>query len=51
MGDFNILFVFKSVLTMTSNVLPLQHKQTFLLLILIFTDGKGDGIKFTLTPE
>ena len=42
------LFVFKSLLTTPSNVLPLHLKQTFLPIILIFTEGEGDGIKSRL---
>ena len=38
LGDVNNLFVFKSVLTTSSNVLPLLLKQTF-------SDGEGDGIE------
>ena len=35
-------------MTTPSNVLPLHLKQTFLPIIWIFTEGKGDGIKFRL---
>jgi hypothetical protein len=41
-------FFFKSLLTMPSNVLPLHLKQTFLLMVWIFTEGEGDGIKSRL---
>ena len=33
---------------MSSNVLPLHLKQTFLPIIWIFTEGEGDGIKSRL---
>ena len=46
MGDANKLFVYKSLLTMPSNVLPLHLKQTFPPIIWIFTEG--DGIKSRL---
>ena len=45
-GDVNKLFVFKSLLTTPSNVLPLHLKQTFPPIIWIFTEG--DGIKSRL---
>ena len=48
LGDVNKLFVFKSLLTMPSNVLPLHLKQTFPPMIWIFTEGEGDGIKSRL---
>ena len=48
LGDVNNFFVFKSLLTTPSNVLPLHLKQTFPPIIWIFTEGKGDGIKFRL---
>ena len=38
--DVNNLFVFKSLLTTPSNILPFYLKQTFLLIILIFTKVK-----------
>ena len=41
LGDVNKHFVFKSLLTATSNVLPLHLKQTFLPIIWIFTEGDG----------
>ena len=44
LGDVNKLFVFKSLLTMPSNVLPLHLKQ----IIWIFTEGEGDGIESRL---
>ena len=47
--DVNKLFVFKSLLTMPSNVLPLHLKQTFPLIIWIFTEGEGDGTKSRLS--
>ena len=47
LGDVNKLFVFKSLLTTPSNVLPLHLKQTFLPIVWIFTEG--DGIFSTLT--
>ena len=47
---YYIFFVFKSFLTMPSNVLPLHLNQTFPPLILIFTEGgEGDGIKSRLS--
>ena len=42
------LFVFKSLLTSPSNVLPLHLKQTFPPMIWIFTEGEGDGIESRL---
>ena len=48
LGDVNKLFVFKSLLTTPSNVLPLHLKQIFPPIIWIFTDGKGDVIKSRL---
>ena len=48
LGDVNKLFVFKSLLTTPSNVLPLHLKQTFLPIIWIFTEGEGDGINSRL---
>ena len=50
MGDVNKLFVFKGLLTMPSNVLPLHLKQTFPPIISIFTEGEGglDGIESRL---
>ena len=48
LGDVNKLFVFKSLLTMPSNFLPLHPKQTFLPMIWIFTDVEGDVIEFSL---
>ena len=45
MGDVYILFVFKSLLTTPSNVLPLNLKQTLPPIIWIFTAGEGDGIE------
>ena len=41
LGDVNKLFVFKRLLTMPSNVLPLHLKQTFPPIIWIFTEGDG----------
>ena len=41
-------FVYKSLLTMPINVLPLHLKQTFLPIIWIFTEGVGDGIESRL---
>ena len=48
LGDVNKLFVFKSLLTTTSNVLPLHLKQTFSPIIWIFTEDEGDGIESRL---
>ena len=45
-GVVNKLFVFKSLLTVPSNVLPLNLKQTLLPIIWIYTEG--DGIKSRL---
>ena len=45
LGDVKKLFVLKSLLTMPTNVLPLQLKQTFPHTIWIFTEGEGDGIE------
>ena len=42
------IFVFKSLLTMPSYVLPLYHKQNFLRIIWIFTEGKGDRMESRL---
>ena len=47
-GDGNKLFVFKSLLTMPSKVLPLHLKQTFPHIISIFTEDVGDGFKSSL---
>ena len=44
LGDVNKNFVFKSLLTTTSNVLPLHLKQTFPPIIWIFIESEGDGI-------
>ena len=41
LSDVNKLFVFKSLLTTSSNILPLHLKKTFLPIIWIFTE---DGI-------
>jgi hypothetical protein len=46
LGDVNKLFVFKSLLQ--GNVLPLHLWQTFPAIILIITEGEGDGIEFRL---
>ena len=51
LGIVNKLFVFKSLLTTSSNVLPLQLKQTFLPIIWIFTESEGDGIKSRLSSQ
>ena len=49
LGDINKLFVFKSLLIMPSNVLPLLLiMQTFPPIIWIFIEGKGDGIETRL---
>ena len=48
LGDVNKLFVFKTLLIMTSNVLSLHLKQTFPPIIRIFTEGKGDEIESRL---
>ena len=44
----NKLLNTKSLLTMPSNVLPLNLKQTFSPTIWIFTEGEGDVIKSRL---
>ena len=46
LGNVKKLFVFKSLLTTPSNVLPSYLKQNFLPIIWIFTEG--DGIKSRL---
>ena len=51
LGDVNKLFVFKTMLTTPSNVLPLHLKQTFSHVIWIFTECEGDGIKSRLPFE
>ena len=48
MGDDNIFFVFKILLTTSSNVLPLDVKQTFPPIIWIFNEGEGDEIESSL---
>ena len=48
LGDVNKLFVFKSLLTTPSNVLPLHLKQTFPPIIWVFTEGEGDGMESRL---
>ena len=48
MGDVSKLFVFKGLLTMPSNVLPVRIKQTFLPIIWIFNEDEGVGIKSRL---
>ena len=47
----NKLFVFKSLLTSSSNVLSLYLKQTFPPIIWIFTEGEGDEIQSRLPFE
>ena len=48
LGIVNKLFVFKSLLAMTSNVLPLHLKKTFPTIIWIFAEGEGDVIESRL---
>ena len=48
LGVVNKLLKTKSLLTMPSNVLPLHLKQTFPLIIWIFTKGEGDEIESRL---
>ena len=48
LGDVNNFFVFKSLLTMPSNVLPLHLKQSFPAIISIFSEDEGDGIESRL---
>ena len=45
LGDANKLFLFKSLLTMPSNVIPQANVS---LIIWIFTEGEGDEIKSRL---
>ena len=49
LGDVNKLIAFKSLLTMPSNVLSLDHKKIFPPIIRIFTEG--DGIKSSLPSK
>ena len=49
LGVVNKLFVFKSLLTTTSNVLPLHLKQTFPPIIWIVTEGEGNGIESSIS--
>ena len=49
MVDVNKLFVFKSLLTIPNNVLPLHLKQTFPPIVWTFTESEGDGIE-TMLP-
>ena len=49
LGYFKKLFVFKSLLTTLSNVLPLHFNETFLPIIWIFTEG--DGIESRLPSK
>ena len=44
LGGVNKLFVFKSLLTMASNVLLLHPKKNFPPIIRIFTEGEGVGL-------
>ena len=46
----NKLLNAKSLLTMPKNVLPLHLKQTFPLILWIFTEGEGDEIKSRPIP-
>ena len=48
LGIVNELLKTKSLLTSPSNVLPLHFKQTFPLIIWIFTEGEGDEIESRL---
>ena len=48
LGNVNQLFVFKSLFTKPSNVLPLHLNQTFPPIIWIFTEGEGDAIESRL---
>ena len=48
LGDVNKLFVFKSLLTTSSNGLSFCLKQTFPPIIWIFTEGEGDEIESRL---
>ena len=48
LGDVNKLFVFKGLLTMPSNILPLHLNQTFTPIIWSFTEAEGDGIESRL---
>ena len=51
LGDVNKLFVFKSLLTTPSNVLPLHLKQAFPHIIWIFTEGEGYGFESRLSSS
>ena len=48
LGFVNKLLKTKRLLKSPSNVLPLHIKQTFLLIIWIFTEGEGEGIESRL---
>ena len=48
LGIVNKLFIFKSLLTTPSNVLPSHLKQTFQPIIWIFNEGEGDANGFRL---
>ena len=48
LGGVKKLFIFKSFLTMPSNVMPLHLKQIFPPMIWIFTKDEGDGIESSL---
>jgi hypothetical protein len=48
LGVVNKLFVFKSLLTTPSNILPLHHEQTFPPIIWIFTEVHLDGMESRL---
>ena len=48
MGDDSNFVVFKILLTTSSNVLPLNLKQTFPPIMWIFNEGEGDGIESRL---
>ena len=48
LGIVNKLFIFKSLLTAPSNVLPLHLKQNFPPIIWIFNEGEGDEIESKL---
>ena len=46
--DVDKLFVFNTLLTIPSNVLPVHLKQTFPPISWTFTEGEGDGIESRL---
>ena len=49
LGVVNKFFIFKSLLTTPSNVLPLYLKEIFLPIFWMFTEDEGDGIQLRLS--